>query len=478
MKTLVIQLARLGDILQTLPALNAYCRTHSSEKVDLLVRKKFSTIAHLMPVCSQIIEMDTASILGAIVTNGPQAFEQSEDALQAFVQGLKKEGYTKIINLSFSPFSSYLTYLLTEEGVEVVGYTRHTDGFLAIPDDASAYFYGQVGINRSNRFHLIDLFAAILSVEITELDWKVPLPKRTFFAKSPYIAFHVGASSAKKALSSVALGKLLSAISRHTDKDIYLLGTKEDLAFTTTIMSQQPSTKIKNLVGTTTLSELIDIIAGADLFIGADSGPLQVCNLTNTVCLNFSNDFVNFWETGPRSEKSYICYSKDFALLDMNQIAIEVQHILAGQQTNLILGDRMGYYGPYPSTATQDFQWEMIKAIYLSGEFPQMQSSSFAKAIVHLNDVNDISIHHLTNFQMGNRQQASVLETADQIMDSLATEVEEITPLVYWFRTEKIRMGPMPLTDLIAKYLDLHKKLKQVLDIYLKPKWEISEDLL
>ena len=322
------------------------------------------------------------------------------------------------------------------------------------------------------------MFAAILGVELNEQDWKVPLPKKTFFPKNRYIAFHIGASNSKKALSPNIIAKLLNLLSKHIDKDIYLLGAAEDVKIAQGICSQVFSPKVKNVVGSTSLSELIDIVAGADVFIGADSGPMQICNLTNTVCINFSNESVNFWETGPRSEKSFVCYTKDFSLLDLNQVTVEISNILSNKPCNWIIGDRMGYYGPYPTTPVQDFQWDLIKAIYLNGDFPPMLSSSFAKAIVHLNDVNDISLHHLSNFQIGNRQQASVLETADQIMDTLASEVEEIIPIVYWFRTEKIRMGPMPLTDLLLKYSDLHKKLKQVLDIYLKPKWEISEDLL
>jgi heptosyltransferase III len=478
MKTLVIQLARLGDILQTLPALNAYCRIHKNEQVHLLVRKKFSEIAHIIPVCSKIIEMDTVNILKESVLSGQVGVPATVDAFQQWVQDLKKQGYTKIINLSFSPFSSYLTQLLHGEGIEVLGYTRHTDGFLAIPDDSSAYFYAQVGVNKSNRFHLIDLFASVLGVEIAEQDWNVKLPSKRFFAPGKYMAFHIGASNAKKALPIPILAKLLAGLAKTTNREVYLLGAKDDMAVAEVVTQQVANSKIKNLVGKTSLTELIDIIAGAEIFLGADSGPMQICNLTDTKCINFSNDFVNFWETGPRTSKSFVCYAKDFILLDVHQVIAQVANALEDKPTTWIQGDRLGFYGPYPSSPESDFQWQMIKAIYLGENFPEIDSSRFAKAIVHLNEVNDISLHHLENFQLGNKQQSNVLETADQIMDSLAAEVEEIMPLVFWFRTEKIRLGPMPLTDLIVKYVDLHKKLKQVLNLYLKPKWEISEDLL
>ncbi len=477
MKTLVIQLARLGDILQTLPALHAYCRSNSTEKIHFLVRKKFSEIAHILPVCDSVIEMDTKVILEASIFAGEDGVEDSLSVMQKWVERLKAEGYEKIINLSFSPFSSYLTSLLADEGVEVVGYTRHEDGFLAIPDDASAYFYGQVGVNRSNRFHLIDLFASILGVELEDQDWNL---SKNYDSKKleNYIAFHIGASNPKKSLSQTAIVGLLRAIVKSSDIGIYLLGGTEDIAMAESIERQLGGSKIKNMVGKTNLAELIDIIAKSKAFMGADSGPMQICNLTNTLCINFSNEFVNFWETGPRSYKSFVCYVKDFSLLDMNEVALEIKTILETGSSEWIQGDRLGYHGAYPTTPSQDFQWSLIKAIYLGEEFPALESSQFARAVVHLNDVNDISLHHLANFQIGNRQQASVLETADKIMDTLATEVEEIMPIVYWFRTEKIRMGPVPLTDLIIQYMDLHKKLKQILELYLKPKWEITEDLL
>lgn len=477
MKTLVIQLARLGDILQTLPSLHAYCRTNTNEKVHFLVRKKFSEIAHILPVCDKVIEMDTKLILEASILAGDEGVEESLTVMHRWVETLRAEGYAKIINLSFSPFSSYLTSLLADEGIVVTGYTRHADGFLAIPDDASAYFYGQVGVSRSNRFHLIDLFASILGVELEEQDWNLKKDYKTKKIKN-YIAFHIGASNPKKSLSQVAIVKLLKAMVRTVNVDIYLLGGQEDSIIAESIEKQLGSSKIRNLVGKTNLTELIDIIAESKAFMGADSGPMQICNLTNTLCINFSNEFVNFWETGPRSFKSFVCYAKDFSLLDMTAVAMEVETILSAGTSDWIQGDRLGYHGAYPATPSQDFQWNLIKAIYLGEDFPALESSQFARAAVHLNDVNDISLHHLANFQIGNRQQASVLETADKIMDTLATEVEEIMPIVYWFRTEKIRMGPVPLTDLIIQYMDLHKKLKQILELYLKPKWEITEDLL
>ena len=126
MKILVLQLARFGDIYLTWPTLRALHRAHPGAEIHFLVREKFlgatnglaNVIVHTLP---------TADLLGG--TNGT-----IESRFTEWLTPIGGE-WDMIVNLSFSPASSYLTDLLRTQKTIVRGYTRHADGFLAIPDD-------------------------------------------------------------------------------------------------------------------------------------------------------------------------------------------------------------------------------------------------------------------------------------------------------------------------------------------------------
>src|SRR5205807_1295099 len=81
-----------------------------------------------------------------------EPLEASHAELKSFLQPLCEANFDTIINLSFSPASSFLTDYLASSRTDVRGYTRHSDGHFNIPDDTSAYFYAQVGIGRANRY--------------------------------------------------------------------------------------------------------------------------------------------------------------------------------------------------------------------------------------------------------------------------------------------------------------------------------------
>src|SRR4051794_20777995 len=99
MKILVLQLARFGDIYLTWPTLRALHRIHPEAEVHLLTREKFAgatvglanIVAHTLP---------TAQILG-------RGQEAMENHLNSWLETLSND-WDLIINLSFSPFSSYL----------------------------------------------------------------------------------------------------------------------------------------------------------------------------------------------------------------------------------------------------------------------------------------------------------------------------------------------------------------------------------
>jgi heptosyltransferase-3 len=281
MRIFVLQLARFGDVFQTWPTLQALRRVHPGCELHLLVRSRFrSAVEGLADVI--VHDFPTPQILQPIFER-----EDTDAALDTLIQALqplKDLHFDQIINLSFSPMSSYLTDWLTEENTSVRGYTRHSDGYLHIPDDTSAYFYAQVGVGRSNRYHLTELFAAVAGVDLCPADF----PQATSDPRQG-IAVHLGASTEEKSYPGELWLKVLRQLDQASKETIHLIGAKEEEALSATLVRELASSKLRNWVGQTTWAQTHQLVQTVRLLIGADSAPIHLASLYDTPTLNLSS---------------------------------------------------------------------------------------------------------------------------------------------------------------------------------------------
>src|SRR6476620_12551888 len=118
MKILIIQLARLGDSYKTWKVVRAIKRTYPKAEIHFLARKKFAPACEGISEINKVWSMDTRSILEPLIEEQP-VFKKSFDLLDQLLGGLDNEKFDKVINLSFSPLSSFITRGLQTKGAEV-----------------------------------------------------------------------------------------------------------------------------------------------------------------------------------------------------------------------------------------------------------------------------------------------------------------------------------------------------------------------
>ncbi|MGZ3723636.1 MAG: glycosyltransferase family 9 protein, partial [Bdellovibrionales bacterium] len=306
MRILVLQLARFGDIYQTWPTLQALKRKHPGCELHVLVRNRFQEAAQDFPGIT-VHALPTQEIMRPLFEGLP--IEASHEELRAFLQPLCDTSFDAIINLSFSPASSYLTDYLASSRTEVRGYTRHSDGHFNIPDDTSAYFYAQVGIGRANRYHLTEIFAAVAGVDLSEDDFRVA--EQTYAGPRHGIVVHLGASTAEKIYPPELWVSAIREILETSPVAVTLVGSAGERGLAETVTSQLSNPELTNRVGETSLRELFQTVNGASLLIGADSAPVHIASLTQTPVLNLSSSSVNFWETGPLAAGSRVLYHEN-----------------------------------------------------------------------------------------------------------------------------------------------------------------------
>lgn len=474
MKILVLQLARLGDIFMTWPSIRALHRKYPNAEIHVLCRKKYAAALNGLKVVSKVKNLPTQEIVANLTSLKKTS---SEDVLNIFLNELKEEKYDLVVNFSFSPLSSRLTYFLASETTKTIGYTRHSDGFFNVDDEVSAYFYAQVGTQKFNRFHVADLMASMIGVDLVSSDWMPPMINGiTLDLPKNYIVVHVGASEEHKSVPAYKWGKILNSfLEKENQYAVVMIGSAEEInkarAIQTTVLTGQ----VIDLVGLTEVEELFAIISKAKLVLGADSMAMHIASLTQTPCLNISLGSVNFWETGPRAHNSLIYrvtksdeLSSDivvqglFAILRKLETSLFVKVVTQGGQTEYISSKK----------DPQNFGWQLVKSIYLGEKRPMCDDLKFFEGILKMNEVNQVSMLQLDAVsKVGAAKVAPILDRADEVIQLLGKVVPYMGIVSDWYMTEKLRIKPGNETEICKEEIRIHQMMKNLLRSY------IPEDL-
>ncbi len=494
MKILIIQLARYGDLVQTIPSANALKRLYPDSTVDFFVREKFSGILDGCGSIDNVIQLQTKKILKPFFDEDSDSnhdtfkgeLEKSLNCIDNLIDEIKSKNYDKIVNLSFSPLSSYLTSALSSEEVEVCGYSRFLDGYLSIPDDASAYFYGQVGVQKMNRIHLCDIFANIVNVDLDPKDFTLnrvnsdneDILSSKYNLGEDYCIFHIGASESHKSIEAFKWVQILRKLRDVFNFNIVLVGSSEEIHIGTEITDQFQSKKLLNLVGKTKITELFDVVNGAKFVCGADSLFMQLASLSNTPALNFSFQSIRFWETGPLSEKSAILYRESPEMLTSDSVVNELIHFgKNGKFSDKLIQRKDSGLTRYfvSENVSLNFHWSLIKALYIGqNQFPRLLLDEHNMSMEKLDELLSVMLEQITFMKNGNgdiNTQQSVLEESENLLKMIFKITPDLAPIYWWYETEKIRIPPGEFSEILNNSEQIYLQFKAIVDLY-RSSWE------
>lgn len=470
MKILVLQLARLGDIYMSWPALRALRRAHPTAQIHLLTRPRFEAATHGLEAVDCHKSLPTADLVEPFVREQP-ADHEALSRMGFYLENLRREHYDWIINLSFSPLSSWLARAAAWPDCRITGYTRHEDGWLCIPDDVSAYFHAQVGIGRSNRLHLCDLFATLVDVDLIEEDWRPtvsPLKAEVSLPDS-YIVLHLGASEGRKRLPVFHWARILKSFSEKAPGvSVVLIGSEAENDLAQELISQSPSVPTINLLGKTSVGDLFAVLSGAQALAGADSAPMHIASLTKTPCFNISFPTVNFWETGPRAPRSFVLRLTGAEDLSSGEAGEALALIARGEDPAALVRHtgRIPSYEIPQESPSQRFTWELIQALYLGGTFPVTDDAQFVEGVEKINDMNRVIIEQLQTLPTNSEYLGPLLERGDEVLETIGRLVPACGVFTRWVQTEKTRIGPGSREKIRTEMLRIHELLARVLRVY------------
>ncbi len=300
----LLQLTRLGDLIQTVQAVQNFKKAHPNYRMVLIARSQFAKPLNfvLNKYFDAVYTIDTQSIFQDHQTAG---LSKSLNGINSFLNELSAEKIDALINLSFSKSSSYLTSLIPAQ--HKIGSFRDFNNKVQINDKWSQILYSTVMRGALNPFSLVDLFKNIIGIKHTEPTHATPA---NLGSRANLIVVHPFASSDRKAWKAEKWVEVIYKTLKDNDKcTITLVGAKNEV-LKSHVITENPllkpfSNRLLNVTGKTSIEELSQVISNARLFVGHDSmvGHLAALNSTPTLTISLGN--VRPHETTPYQLNAY-----------------------------------------------------------------------------------------------------------------------------------------------------------------------------
>ncbi len=338
-RCLVIQLARLGDTLQSLMALRAAKQLYPHLEIHFLAREKFSIAAKKVPWIETVVTLPTETLLSPILSGQKNETDGLSDLAQ-WLAPLVQKPWDMIVNWSYSDASSYLTGLLPAR--VKLGYTRRSDSTFAGADGWSHYIQGIIQGDIPQNIHLTDVLTTQLltALQIHAGDplpeGNAPVTSKTFFSltlterevsqlagdtKKKWVALQIGAGKSEKTWDAKNWARFAQAVlERNPECGIFLLGGPEDkerekafkdeiaLLFTDT-RSLILKNALISFVGETSFDLWASLVSRSQWLVAGDTAAIHLASLLGTRVLNISIGPVRFLETGPYGNGHYVISS-------------------------------------------------------------------------------------------------------------------------------------------------------------------------
>ncbi len=221
------------------------------------------------------------------------------------------------VNLNYSLINSLVLNIIPAGSKSGFIANRKGDGRRKIvyPLKAANYFFNSIRHRDQNRINIADIFC-LFSPHFyptrRKILGKMALTFDRFDKKKKCdngikrIIFAVGASSIKRQWDGCELAEIIRLIHvDYPDFEIILVGLKEESNYAKRI-EDDIDFHILNIVGKTSLPEVIEILKTGDILVSPDTGLLQIASFIGLKITAIFLGNANIYETGPYMEGSYV----------------------------------------------------------------------------------------------------------------------------------------------------------------------------
>lgn len=315
-QVLIINITRMGDVIQMGALLSRLRHEWPGIAVDLVVDKIFAPAAALLPGLRHVIAHDfhqLVDVTRAMTSDVVQLYRE----IAEWAKPLLDVQYDRIINLTFNRRSGFLASYVGASDIR--GISSGSDGSMTIDNPWMAYFTDLHHHRRFNRFNLVDLYAmggsgagpfAPLSVIVSPeaRAWANALlsrftPHASRLASFSWVAVQIGASDNMKAWRPEYFGHTMAQLAKGRLIGYVLIGGPQEAdvieAALRAYRAAGGSAPLCNVAGQTSLAQLAALLSQCALLLTNDTGPMHLAVGVGTPVVDLSVGHVDFHETGP-----------------------------------------------------------------------------------------------------------------------------------------------------------------------------------
>ncbi len=313
-RAILIQLARLGDLVQTIPAITALKEAHAEWTLDLLCP------AHLAEIGRALHGISTVAAWDGEVWNRRARQAEHEFLLEhvaeadAEIRAITQDPYDYACVLNQHSRAMLAGALLARECIGAM-----TGEPLEQTLSPWATYVRSVASDRGgNRIHLADAFCGMCGV----LPPKHLMPMKLCSlslpsdldaigqSSGPWIGLLVGAGAPERLVPITAWTRLIEdCLGDLPGSRVLLLGSRQEQERAGWILTSLPSSLVGRVWDTTgrlSLMELAQALTRCQIVIGADTGPLHLAAAVGTTVIGWYFARARVHETGPYGPNHWV----------------------------------------------------------------------------------------------------------------------------------------------------------------------------
>ncbi len=314
---LLVNITRLGDMLQATPTIAGMKMENPDCKVTVLVEKQFAEVCHNLPYIDEVVSLDLGMTVRALSREQDgiiDAFEYVSDT----IDDLKRRNFDFCLNMSSS---AYTALLLRALGIKNNGgWSSDEEGYRIIESEWARLFASSVfHQNRQyNSLNLVDVFRSSADVDLhpQKLMMKINpdalsyvknlVAEHGFTNQGPLIAIQAGASQGKRQWIPSKFISLIQILLEKLNARIVLTGTKKELSIITPIKEGCNSQNVMVAAGKTDIPQLAALLNLSDILLTGDTGPMHISVAAGTPVIAMFLASAFGFETGPYSEGNIV----------------------------------------------------------------------------------------------------------------------------------------------------------------------------
>lgn len=313
-RALLIQLARLGDLVQSLPVLTSLHSAHPQQTLDLICPSPLVSLGELFPCVDRVYPWkgeEWAELASSKMLKGAQGLIQAKH----YLSEVSVQNYLMAYNLNNHPRGILAAHLLSDR---VVGPGENGPLNPTLPPWAG--YLRQIAGNRgNNRVHLADAFCGLCQVlppsdipylKAPEVQLPLELELIVNIQASKNVGIILGAGDVDRRIPLSVWQDLIVACAELIPQSyLLLIGGEGEREAALALEHRVPAryvNRVVNCCGRTSLPQLVRILSRCSWVVGSDTGPLHLGAMCGARAIGWYFSRARVHETGPYGIGHYV----------------------------------------------------------------------------------------------------------------------------------------------------------------------------